>query len=208
MNILIFIVITIIAIITMATTPSKSKNNEGKKLEDQINSCIRDYNDVQQQFVTRYNKILSKTIDYNDMTALESIDKIYDTYAFYQKRFDDNLKCINQIAENPHIQKSDLGKINRLDEEMQAIITKMKIEESNITGVSPQEQFNEDDFDFDNEPQPEPANNNLNFFKGCNTKEMADKRYRSLAKAFHPDTGTGDTDLFAELQNEYEKLKF
>lgn len=208
MNILIFIIITIVVIITMATTSSKSKDNEGKKLEDQINACIRDYNDVQQQFVTRYNKVLSKTIDYNDMTALESIDKIYDTYAFYQKRFDDNLKCVDQIAENPHIQKSDLGKLKQLVEEMQTNITKMKIEASNITGISPQEQFDEDDFDFDNESQPELVNNNLNFFKGCSTKEMADKRYRSLAKAFHPDTGTGDTDLFAELQNEYENLKF
>lgn len=45
------------------------------------------------------------------------------------------------------------------------------------------------------------------FFSGCNTADKLEKRYRSLCKAYHPDTEGGDTDTFQKMQEEYEALK-
>ena len=44
------------------------------------------------------------------------------------------------------------------------------------------------------------------YFKGCETKEQLSKRYKQLCKELHPDSG-GDTDLFQEMQTEYNRLK-
>lgn len=45
------------------------------------------------------------------------------------------------------------------------------------------------------------------FFKGCNTKEKLEKRYKSLCKTYHPDVESGDEDVFKQIQEEYEKMK-
>lgn len=45
------------------------------------------------------------------------------------------------------------------------------------------------------------------YFSGCNTREELDARYKSLAKAFHPDVKAGNAELFRALQEEYETLK-
>ncbi len=51
-----------------------------------------------------------------------------------------------------------------------------------------------------------PTRNSL-FFSGCNTPEKLEKRYKSLCKAYHPDTEGGDEETFKALQAEYERLK-
>ena len=45
------------------------------------------------------------------------------------------------------------------------------------------------------------------FFAGCNTAEDVERRYRSLAKIYHPDMPTGDKETFQQLQEEYERRK-
>ena len=45
------------------------------------------------------------------------------------------------------------------------------------------------------------------FFSGCTTPEKLENRYKSLCKAYHPDTAGGDTESFQKLQAEYTALK-
>ena len=51
-----------------------------------------------------------------------------------------------------------------------------------------------------------PARNSM-FFVGCNTREKLDKRYKSLCRAYHPDSEGGDEETFKALNAEYTKLK-
>ena len=46
------------------------------------------------------------------------------------------------------------------------------------------------------------------FFTGCDTIEDLEKRYRSLAKVYHPDMPTGNKEIFQKMQEEYERRKF
>lgn len=48
---------------------------------------------------------------------------------------------------------------------------------------------------------------NATFFSGCNTLDKLEKRYKSLCKAYHPDSEGGDEETFKTLQVEYEQLK-
>lgn len=45
------------------------------------------------------------------------------------------------------------------------------------------------------------------FFSGCNNIEKLEKRYKSLCKAYHPDSEGGDTETFQKMQEEYDTLK-
>ena len=45
------------------------------------------------------------------------------------------------------------------------------------------------------------------FFRGCDTREKLDKRYKALAKVFHPDSETGDMQTMQIINAEYERQK-
>lgn len=55
--------------------------------------------------------------------------------------------------------------------------------------------------------QGDNSQHSLSFFQGCDTLEKLNKRYKSLAKAYHPDTEAGDTEMMQIINNEYERLK-
>lgn len=48
---------------------------------------------------------------------------------------------------------------------------------------------------------------NSNYFKGCDTLDKLNKRYRTLAKVYHTDSGNGDAEVFIEITEEYNRLK-
>ena len=43
------------------------------------------------------------------------------------------------------------------------------------------------------------------FFAGCNEREQVEKRYKALAKVFHPDMSTGNEETFKLIKQEYER---
>ena len=45
------------------------------------------------------------------------------------------------------------------------------------------------------------------FFRGCDSIAALNKRYKSLAKVYHPDTGNGDTETMAAINAEFKRLK-
>ena len=57
-------------------------------------------------------------------------------------------------------------------------------------------------------PQAAPQNADLtpNFFAGCSTFEQVRTRYMALCKAYHPDTGNGDTETLQTINSQYEGL--
>ena len=41
----------------------------------------------------------------------------------------------------------------------------------------------------------------------ADTRDKLDKRYKNLAKTYHPDMDSGDTETMALINQEYERLK-
>lgn len=56
------------------------------------------------------------------------------------------------------------------------------------------------------EANRDPVNSSV-FFSGCSSMEKLEKRYKSLCKAYHPDSEGGDTETFQKMQEEYTSLK-
>lgn len=62
--------------------------------------------------------------------------------------------------------------------------------------------------EYEQQQQTNQAQNNVDsYFEGCNSKEEVEKRYKALAKVFHPDSQTGDNTAFKNLQEAYENAK-
>lgn len=51
------------------------------------------------------------------------------------------------------------------------------------------------------------VNSRASFFRGCNTIDELNRRYRNLAKTFHPDLEAGDEETMKQVNEEYERLK-
>lgn len=54
---------------------------------------------------------------------------------------------------------------------------------------------------------PQTAGSVVSYFHGCDTREKLDKRYKNLAKSFHPDLEAGDNESMQLVNEEYERLK-
>ncbi len=67
----------------------------------------------------------------------------------------------------------------------------------------------EDDYDEDNHHTRRNASpaTSFDFFAGCNSRESVEKKYRSLAKLYHPDNMDGDTASLQEINAQYENAK-
>ncbi len=63
----------------------------------------------------------------------------------------------------------------------------------------------DDDYEGDYD-DPSPLTS-FNFFAGCTSRESVEKKYRSLAKLYHPDNMDGDTASLQEINAQYELAK-
>ncbi len=57
------------------------------------------------------------------------------------------------------------------------------------------------------EKKTEVFQNNSTFFSGCTTLEALESAYRKLCQVYHPDSVSGDNDMFLKVKDEYETLK-
>jgi len=46
----------------------------------------------------------------------------------------------------------------------------------------------------------------LKYFSQTDTKETCHKRYKNLCKIYHPDSNSGNTEIMAEINNEYNYI--
>lgn len=59
-----------------------------------------------------------------------------------------------------------------------------------------------------NTTQDTPKNAaNSTYFKGCDTLDKLNKRYRDLVKIYHSDSGNGNDEIFVQVTEEYNILK-
>lgn len=193
----------------------KAYKNKKQQTEEDTNLLIDNVCRNINEHINTYNNILAEAniitttkreeiINANDMDAMAEL-KIYTVeFQEQQELVSNRIEHIKRLLEEEHDFESAFKQNQMLKEEVDLfahIIEKMKYIEIHRTNYS--DAFKNTNFAKQQQPERE-----LNFFSGCETKEEADKRYRNLSKAFHPDTGCGDTELFQKMTDEYNNLKF
>ncbi len=72
------------------------------------------------------------------------------------------------------------------------------------------EEFEDIDDESRNHSSSKGASTNpgsFDFFAGCNSRESADRKYKSLVKLYHPDNMDGDTAALQEINAQYAEVK-
>lgn len=209
--ILIIVVIAIAAlgeeISVRKSNKTYSQNTDFNEIEQACNLFNRyviEYNNLQQQFANQYNVKMTEVQTIRGiqmMKELLSYKENFDKYSTILKQRLENIRGMLNDEQAKHVE----DELSSLDE----FYSKLRLLLSNLSYVS----SNNDDFSkwFKQEEKKEcknasNASESLSFFEGCKTKTEADKRYRALAKAFHPDTGCGDETMFNKMKEEYDNL--
>lgn len=197
---IIVLLFTVFLLSIAFTKPKKKKASpeeiiefyQTKQIYDNLNQYINRYNELTGLFDVKFQNKRKEAVICHDQCSLAELNSISEQYINYK------LSVENQILESkqnfynqeyeiskPHIINAGLSSINNLLKELDLIIPEEPVFE-----------------------EPTQAASSVTYFSGCNTKEEADKRYKALAKAFHPDMGYGDESSFNAMQEEYNGLSF
>lgn len=210
----IILIIVVIVIAALGEEISARKSNKAysqntnfddiERVCNLFNRYVTEYNNLQQQFTNQYNvKIVeAQTIsDMQMMKELLSYNEDFDKYSAVLNQRLENIRGMMNDKQTKHVE----DELSNLDE----FYSKLKLLMSNLSYVSSNDDFSKW---FEQEENKEEYTNtsktsdSFSFFEGCKTKTEADKRYRALAKAFHPDTGCGDETMFNKMKEEYDNL--
>lgn len=210
----ILLIIVVIAIAALGEEISARKSNktysqntnfnEIEQACNLFNRYVTEYNNLQQQFVNQYNIKIAEAQAIGDMQMMKellSYNEDFDKYSAVLNRWIGNIRGILNSGQAKYVE----NELSNLDE----FYSKLRLLLSNLSYVS----SSNDDFSrwFEQEEKKEYKNasnvsGGFSFFEGCKTKAEADKRYKALAKAFHPDTGCGDENMFNKMKEEYDSL--
>ena len=211
-GIYIFIVICVMSALFLltATKPKQKKNissNEeymnAKRNIDELNHCIDKYNNIIQTFEIKFNNKKNECIRMCDSNSLSMLGDIEEEY-----------ERLRVIAENTIINaKSEIEHNFYCMDSLKSLsvaLSSMKNLTKSLDEIFPEYQRNEGNEERKTftENYSSKSNPTSAYFSGCKTKEEADRRYKALAKAFHPDMGCGDEKSFIAMQKEYDGLSF
>lgn len=211
----IILIIVVIAIAALGEEISARKSNkaysqntnfdEVERACNLFNRYVTEYNNLQQQFTNQYNVKIAETQTISDMQMMKELLSYNEDFDKYSAVLNQRLENIREMLNSEQIKhiESELLSLDEFYSKLQHLL-------SNISYAS----SSNDDFSrwFEQEENKEEYTNtsktsdNFSFFEGCRTKAEADKRYRALAKAFHPDTGCGDENMFNKMKEEYDNL--
>ena len=210
----IILIIVVIVIAALGEEISARKSNKTysqninfddiERVCNLFNRYVTEYNNLQKQFTNQYNVKIAEAQTISDiqmMKELLSYNEDFDKYSAVLNQRLENIRGMVNDKQTKHVE----DELSNLDE----FYSKLKLLMSNLSYVS-----SNDDFSrwFEQEENKEEYTNtsktsdSFSFFEGCKTKTEADKRYRALAKAFHPDTGCGDETMFNKMKEEYDNL--
>jgi len=136
-----------------------------------------------------YSNLVLNTISSKIVAENRNINKLLNDLKTTVEALD-----VNSFQETEKSLQKRLENLSKLSEELDRIEPSVNV-------------FN-DDYDFDTQNATiNKAQVDLGYFNGCNDLVSLKDRYRALTKVYHPDTKTGDADMFKTITEEYEELR-
>lgn len=193
------------SVLRLLNKQAQSIKNYFDKCND-MNKYIQRYNSTLLKYEIEYKQAQNIVLKNMDSQSLNRLLKLAD-------RFMDLFPlCAQIIGEIKN--KIDSSEYDKLSFEMINHISEMEqlideIEKIKACSVNYTEEFAKKTTEWakDNEPKVVTNISSYSYFIGCNDIDSLNKRYRMLARAFHPDSGFGDKASFQKMNDEYEKCK-
>lgn len=211
----VILIIVVIAIAALGEEISARKSNktysqntnfnETERVCNLFNRYATEYNNLQQQFINQYNVKITEAQTISDMQMIKELllyNEDFDKYSAVLKQRLENIRGMLNSRQIEHVE-SELLSLNEFYSKLQYLLSNILYASSSNDNFSRWFEQEENKEEYTNTSK---TSDSFSFFEGCKTKTEADKRYKALAKAFHPDTGCGDENMFNKMKEEYDNL--
>ena len=196
------VVLSVLLLPVILLNPKTKKKTISRATQFEIDSCvvrfngyINEYNCVGTMIRTKMSEILKQAQQMSDTESMEALMNIVTNFQKIEQELSVNIIRTKSMFGDIH---ADLQMIETNLTAIKDMIYDMKDLYHSLDYIEPKQKV---------ELEYVRSNNvSLDFFHGCKTYEEITKRYRLLSKAFHPDSGCGNSELFQKLKEEYDNV--
>lgn len=199
----------------------KQKKHKEKKIrKKKIDIC---YDKLEQEIKETYlhkKKLddirdrISKLVEKNGIN-MEEWEKIYkcvfvktenvyysieDEKKYYSTRPKKRCKQINSVITDIH------NKSIQIEQNIKYMEQNILMYEKRMAEEERKRSYQEEKDNYSYKSNHDEKNNIKYYFAGCKDIKSYEKRYKELAKIYHPDSPNGDKEIFQEIQNIYDKV--
>lgn len=174
------------------------------EIEKAFNNCVHDAFAVKEQIDLTLSR---QVLDMDLYNSFENIITYMDMYIDELDKVDP--EPYNTEERDIYERSKKAGEYMHDYQERQEQEQEQKREQERERREYEQQQYyqQQQQQDYQQQQTNQAQNNVDSYFEGCNSKEEVEKRYKALAKVFHPDSQTGDNTAFKNLQEAYENAK-
>lgn len=168
--------------------------NEKTRLRNEANLLVSRYNRAVQEYEDVARQLAAKLDNTHDADARGKANELMTGFEAARNTVFDTLSSMN-------MDELDAGDIFDVNSRAESSIYDMEEAIKALRYIRPvRHEIEDEPFDYS-----KVSSTSVGFFSGCRTKDALKSRYRDLVRAFHPDSGHGDSDTLIKIKEEYEK---
>ena len=196
--VLMLVILTVFVVLVVVIKRSIKKKETEKadkfRVISETNLLVSRYNRAVQEYEDVIRQLGMKLDNTHDADARSKANTLMNGFEATRNTVFDLLSCLNTDALAPE----DIFDTNSRAE---SGIYEMEEAVKELRYIRPvRKEIETEPFDYS-----KVSKAGSSFFSGCKTKEALKSRYRDLVRAFHPDSGHGDSDTLIKIKEEYEK---
>lgn len=210
-----YIMTVLVAIVVMTglilSGKSKKKMRDKYSIISRYNHLLDRYVNVYQNIANQYNEKVILAEKYNDRESLDRFRKLHNETARTAESIEKKLCGLNADIAGKNFAGVSLDALFKELNVIESLVAELADIAVLIRSIHPAGRSDNFRYEYENfaayngqySSKPWKASR---FFSSCNTKEELTKRYRELAKIYHPDnTTTGNVNTFKSLKDEYDE---
>lgn len=213
---IIVIVIVLVILIGIKYITNSLKNieyiNEEKKRQNEeynnvlmndICSMLETFNELCNEIENISEERANEINQYQDEVAYRKFNTYSDEYQSYNNVLQE---IILKLGESSNLDYEEIHEtLTKLISRLEKLRKKLYNLEINTTYYRDSQETYGENYQAEKE-QKIVSSKTFSFFSTCKTKEEAKTIYKNLVKLYHPDSPTGNKEMFEKIQEEYEKL--
>lgn len=190
---------------------AKRKAKERSSIISWHNHLIDQFISVFEDTAEQYNEKIDLAKKYGDKDAEKRLHKLYGDITRTSENIESKVSFLKSTIEGKCFKSTSTDSLFQELKIIESYIAEMANISALIRSLHPVNRNNNSyTYDYEKfiskEPNQTKPWKSSRFFSSCNTKEDLTKKYRELAKIYHPDNAvTGNVESFRQLKTEYDE---
>lgn len=207
-----YFIIPIVVLGLILSSRIKRKQKDRQNMISWYNHLLEQYINLYQNVAEQYDEKLALAENYNDRDSLKRLHKLYDDTVRTAENIEKKLESLKAIIAGKKFHRASFAALLNDLMLVESYVAELANIAHLIRSIHPSARnnhhsFENEDYSYDTEEKSKDKPwKSSRFFASCNTKEELAKKFRELAKIYHPDNvKTGNADIFKKVKVEYDK---